>query len=50
MASVLLSRIMGFVRTALIPIKMGGFSSVTDAYNAAFKVPDLMYSMFIGVL
>lgn len=48
MASVLLSRIMGFVRTALIPIKMGGFSSVTDAYNAAFKVPDLMYSMLIG--
>ena len=48
MASVLLSRVMGFVRTALIPIKMGGLSSVTDAYNAAFQVPDLMYSMLIG--
>lgn len=48
MASVLLSRIMGFVRTALIPIKMGGLSNVTDAYNAAFQIPDLMYSMLIG--
>ncbi len=48
MASVLLSRVMGFVRTALIPIKMGGLSNVTDAYNAAFKIPDLMYSMLIG--
>ncbi|HOR89946.1 MAG TPA: murein biosynthesis integral membrane protein MurJ [Clostridia bacterium] len=48
MASVLLSRIMGFVRTALIPVKMGGLSRVTDAYNAAFQVPDLMYSMLIG--
>jgi putative peptidoglycan lipid II flippase len=48
MASVLLSRVMGFVRTALIPIKMGGLSNVADAYNSAFKIPDLMYSMVIG--
>lgn len=48
MASVLLSRIMGFVRTALIPLKMGGLSDVTDAYVAAFQVPDFMYSMLVG--
>lgn len=48
MTSVLLSRVLGFVRTALIPIRMGGLSKVTDAYNAAFQIPDLMYSMLIG--
>ncbi|MFA7672504.1 MAG: murein biosynthesis integral membrane protein MurJ [Clostridia bacterium] len=48
MVSVFLSRIMGFVRTALIPLKMGGLSDVTDAYIAAFQVPDFMYSMLVG--
>lgn len=48
MTSVVLSRVLGFVRTALIPIKMNGLSNVADAYNTAFKIPDLMYSMLIG--
>lgn len=48
MLSVLLSRVLGFVRTALIPVKMGGLSSVTDAYTAAFQIPDLMYSLLVG--
>ena len=48
MFSVLLSRILGFFRTALIPARMGGFSSVADAYNAAFQIPDLMYGLLVG--
>ncbi|MBN2851098.1 MAG: murein biosynthesis integral membrane protein MurJ [Clostridia bacterium] len=48
MLSVLLSRILGFFRTALIPIKMGGLSDVSDAYNAAFQIPDLMYGLLVG--
>jgi len=48
MLSVLLSRILGFFRTALIPARMGGYSSVADAYNAAFQIPDLMYGLLVG--
>ncbi|MBN2558859.1 MAG: murein biosynthesis integral membrane protein MurJ, partial [Clostridia bacterium] len=48
MVSVLISRLLGFLRTALIPARMGGFSSVADAYNAAFQIPDLMYGLLVG--
>jgi len=48
MISVLISRILGFFRTALIPIKMGGLGDITDAYNAAFLIPDLMYGLIVG--
>lgn len=48
MVSVLLSRILGFIRTALIPIRLGGLSDVADAYNAAFQISDLMYSLLVG--
>jgi len=48
MFSVLLSRLLGFFRTALIPARMGGYSSVADAYNAAFQIPDLMYGLLVG--
>ena len=48
MFSVLLSRMLGFFRTALIPARMGGYSSVADAYNAAFQIPDLMYGLLVG--
>ncbi len=48
MLSVLLSRLLGFLRTALIPARMGGFSNVADAYNAAFQIPDLMYGLLVG--
>lgn len=48
MVSVLLSRVLGFFRTALIPARMGGFNDVVDAYNAAFQIPDLMYGLLVG--
>ncbi|MFO7637273.1 MAG: murein biosynthesis integral membrane protein MurJ [Clostridia bacterium] len=48
MVSVLLSRILGFIRTALIPIKLGGLSDVADAYTAAFQISDLMYGLLVG--
>lgn len=48
MFSVMLSRVLGFFRTALIPAKMGGFNDVVDAYNAAFQIPDLMYGLLVG--
>lgn len=48
MVSVLISRILGFFRTALIPIKMGGLGDIADAYNAAFQIPDLMYGLIVG--
>lgn len=48
MLSVLLSRLLGFFRTALIPARMGGYSNVADAYNAAFQIPDLMYGLLVG--
>ncbi|MDX1359005.1 MAG: lipid II flippase MurJ, partial [Clostridia bacterium] len=48
MVSVMLSRVLGFFRTALIPARMGGFNDVVDAYNAAFQIPDLMYGLLVG--
>lgn len=42
MATVLLSRILGFLRDALIA-KYFGRGPETDAYNAAFTVPDLLF-------
>lgn len=49
MISVMLSRLLGFFRTALIPIKFGGeLGPVSDAYIAAFQIPDLMYSLIVG--
>jgi len=42
MVTVLLSRILGFVRDALIA-KYFGRGPETDAYNAAFTVPDLLF-------
>lgn len=48
MVSVVLSRILGFVRTMLIPERLGGMNEVTDAYNLAFLLPDLMYSLLVG--
>ena len=42
MATVLLSRILGVLRDALIA-KYFGRGPQTDAYNAAFTVPDLLF-------
>lgn len=47
MSSIILSRITGFLRTMLIPSKIG-VNSIADAYNIAFLVPDLMYNLLVG--
>ena len=39
--SILLSRVLGFLREAIIA-HLHGASAATDAYYAAFTVPDLM--------
>ncbi len=48
MVSVIFSRILGFFRTMLIPEKLGGMNEVSDAYNLAFLLPDLMFSLLVG--
>lgn len=47
MSSIIVSRIIGFVRTMLIPNKIGA-NEVGDAYIIAFKLPDLMSDLLIG--
>jgi putative peptidoglycan lipid II flippase len=46
-ASVLLSRILGFVRDAIIAYTLGA-SAETDAYYAAFTIPDMMNYFLAG--
>lgn len=41
------SRLTGFLREMLIPAKLG-VDRVSDAYNIAFLLPDLMYTLVIG--
>jgi putative peptidoglycan lipid II flippase len=43
----LISRILGFLRDTIIA-HIFGQSSVTDAYNVAFVLPDLLYWLLIG--
>ena len=47
MTSTLLSRLVGFVREMLLP-NMLTVGVETDAYNNAFVLPDLMYSLLLG--
>ncbi|MCX7921806.1 MAG: murein biosynthesis integral membrane protein MurJ [Clostridia bacterium] len=50
MSSIIVSRITGFLREALIPnmltVRYG--VDVSDAYNMAFRVTDIMYNMLVG--
>lgn len=46
-AANLTSRILGFLRDTLIA-GLFGQSSVTDAYNVAFVLPDLLYWLLVG--
>lgn len=46
-ASILLSRILGIIREIIIA-GMFGQSSFTEAYNAAFMVPDLLFYLVAG--
>ncbi len=46
-ASVLLSRVMGYLREAVLAHQVGA-SAVTDAYYAAFQIPDLLNYFLAG--
>lgn len=47
MAATLLSRVLGMARDTIIAAKFG-VSADTDAYNAAFKIPDLLSYLIAG--
>lgn len=47
MIAMLLSRLLGYVRDIIILAKFGQ-NSYTDAYNAAFSVPDTLYMLLVG--
>ncbi|MEG1867482.1 MAG: murein biosynthesis integral membrane protein MurJ [Clostridiales bacterium] len=47
MVSMIISRILGFVRDMIIYAKFGQ-GMYTDAYNAAFKIPDFIYMILVG--
>jgi putative peptidoglycan lipid II flippase len=48
MISLLLSRILGLVRDAVITGKFGASDGFTDAYFQSFKVPDLLFFLIAG--
>ncbi len=45
--AMILSRILGYVRDALIYFQFGQ-NRVTDIYNAAFSIPDFLYMILVG--
>lgn len=47
MVAILLSRVLGFVRETVMGMQFGS-NWVTDAYIAAFTIPDLVYYLLIG--
>ncbi|KAB2952405.1 murein biosynthesis integral membrane protein MurJ [Heliorestis acidaminivorans] len=47
MIAMLISRILGFVREAVIGAKFGQ-NEITDAYIAAFTLPDFLYFLLVG--
>lgn len=47
MSTILLSRMLGFVREMMVA-NIFGSSYVTDAFFAAFTIPDLMYYLLVG--
>lgn len=47
MSTILLSRLLGFVREMLVA-NIFGRSYITDAFFAAFSIPDLMYYLLVG--
>lgn len=47
MIAMLLSRLLGYVRDIII-LATFGQNSYTDAYNAAFSVPDTLYMLLVG--
>lgn len=47
MLAMLASRILGYIRDIIILARIGQ-NSCTDAYNAAFSVPDTLYMLLVG--
>ncbi|MDD2420645.1 MAG: murein biosynthesis integral membrane protein MurJ [Heliobacteriaceae bacterium] len=47
MLAMLISRLLGFVREAVIGAKFGQ-NEITDAYIAAFTLPDFLYFLLVG--
>lgn len=47
MISMFLSRVLGFVRDTAMTTQFGR-SNLTDAYIAAFSIPDLLYNLLVG--
>lgn len=47
MIAMTLSRVLGYVRDMVIYAQFGQ-NNLTDAYNAAFSIPDFLYSLLIG--
>ncbi len=47
MPSTIASRILGYLRDVLIFAKFGQ-NNLTDAYNAAFSIPDFLYMILVG--
>lgn len=47
MAATLISRLLGFLRERAVA-DVFGRSAATDAYSAAFAIPDLMYFLLVG--
>lgn len=47
MITMVFSRILGFVRDIIIYVQFGQ-NSYTDAYNAAFSIPDFLYMLLVG--
>ncbi|MCR4441332.1 MAG: murein biosynthesis integral membrane protein MurJ [Peptococcaceae bacterium] len=47
MVAMVLSRIIGYVRDMVIYARFGQ-NNLTDAYNAAFSIPDFLYYLLVG--
>lgn len=47
MTTMVLSRLLGYVRDVIIYANFGQ-NRITDAYNAAFSVPDFLYMLLVG--
>lgn len=47
--AMVVARILGYVRDALL-YALFGQNRITDAYNAAFSIPDFIYMILIGGL
>ena len=47
MLSTIFSRVVGYVRDIIIGAQFGQ-GSLTDAYLAAFSIPDFLYYLFVG--